>query len=191
MAESNTSATPTKDDGLAPVLHIQSTAIQSGSIDLPESSIYKPWFVLGNLGNSAYQQLYQGDLHNRLEFAKLKLKRGTTDEETQALVDWTGDIMALRTKYYQFGALLGLAQAYNTRETYRFPRYTPSKKFKPDVLAFGGKIYLKGNGARVFWHAARGTAYLGLGGLVGVFVGDKIGKWRMFHDPRLNELRMA
>ena len=121
-----------------------------------------------------------------------RLRRMPTQDEFNAIAYHTAKAQAVASYGVPIGVLAGAYRCYETRENYKFPFVKPPESFNPHAVVLGGRTWLTGDRARIFWHALRFTAY-GICG--GWFVGLCFTAYAAsvmtvgeLTDPRLKEL---
>lgn len=127
--------------------------------------------------------------------AAQRMHRMPTQDEFNALSYHTAKGQAIASYGAPTGILAGAYRSYATRESYKFPFMKATEGFNPQVVVLGGRTWLTGDRARVFWHALRFTAY-GIGG--GWFAGMCLTAYAAsvmavgeLTDPRLKALQEA
>lgn len=159
---------------------------QAGPIDVDMSKLPGPIPIVGPMLGYSRARIAM-DIKEHISLATQILKRPLNKGEVDAIAYNTANAKSLASYGCATGAALGAYQCYRTRETFRFPFFTPpADKFNPEI--FGP---LRGQTARQAWHVLRAGPYVLLVSLVGAFATNNYGALKaavsMSQDPRLKD----
>jgi len=162
--------------------------------NLDFSTLPRANFISASLFGRNEARLHQAIAGN-VSAAAQRMHRMPTQDEFNALSYHTAKGQAIASYGAPIGILAGAYQSYATRERYKFPFVKATEGFNPQAVVLGGRTWLTGDRARVFWHALRFTAYGVCGGWsVGICFGAyaasvlAVGE---LTDPRLKALQEA
>lgn len=164
------------------------------SYNIDTTGFPKPIPVIGRL--LGYDnQFFTKHLFQKIAHTNPLIGRQLTQEEANAM----GYYLAKQISIYSYGGPAGFAAglwaAYNSRNTFRFAFYQPNlERFQPDV--FPPRLgWLRGNKARLCWHAARASSYVLMGMLFSRFIfasyAGTVSAVGELSDPRLKGITAA
>ncbi|MCJ1351808.1 MAG: hypothetical protein MMC33_001792 [Icmadophila ericetorum] len=136
-------------------------------------------------------------VQQQLKFAAVLLRRAPIQDEVDAFIYHNAKTIRINSFGAPAGMAAGFWRAYETRATWKFP-FQKVQAHPPEAwstLRIGGLELVKGQAARLFWHAFRYQLY---GALGYVFVNTVVGAYAatagavgLLQDKRLAEYQEA